>query len=308
MGKIKVAVLRGGTSSERAISLRSGDMVAQNIPKEKYAVFLYDPKSDLKKLMADITKKKIDVVFPVLHGRFGEDGTIQGLLTLLNIPFIGSDVLTSALCMNKEFTKRLLLTFNIPTPEFLAFRKGEKIDWKVIDFPCVVKPMTSGSSVGITIVDKYNDFNKAVDLAFKESEWILIEKYIPGREITVGIIGTKKPKVLPPIEIIPNVSKFYNYEAKYQDGGSTHICPAKLPERLTKRVQNLALKIYKAVDIACMARIDFIYNPSDGYFYFLEINTIPGMTSVSLLPEAAKAVGISFPQLLDKLIQFAFEK
>lgn len=278
----------------------------QAIPKEKYQIFRYDPKKDLLRLTRDIQNKKIDVVFPVLHGKYGEDGKIQGFLEMLHIPYVGADVLGSALSMDKIVTKYLFKAIDIPTPAFWIINQGQRI--RSLPLPCVVKPSDAGSSVGVTIVKKRKDLVPAIRKAFQESPRVLVEKYVHGTELTVGILGTSRPKVLPIIEIIPQQDGFYSYRAKYAQGGSKHICPARLPSSLTRRIQKTALKIYTTLNLKSMARIDFMYQKKSKKFYCLEINTIPGMTDTSLLPEAAKQAGLPFSQLLDLLIKTAFEK
>ncbi len=304
MNKIKVAVLKGGESSEREVSLVSGSKVTEHIPKDKYEVLEYDPKDDILKLIKDIEEKKIDVVFPVLHGKYGEDGTIQGLLELLHVPYTGCGVLCSALTLDKVKTKQVVKDHGIVTPEFEIVKRGDQV---VSQFPCVVKPVDAGSSVGISIPESAEEFKDGILNAFKESEVIMIEEFIKGREFTVGVIGpNNNPQVLPVTEIKANVSKFYDYKAKYEEGGSTHICPAEIDEELKTKMQETAVRVYQILGCQGMSRVDFMVS-EEGVPYFIEVNTIPGMTDVSLLPEAAKAGGIEFPELLDKIITWAIQ-
>ena len=303
--RVKVAVLLGGESSEREVSLASGKKVLENISKEKYEVFRYDPKSELLEFIQDMKDQKFDVVFPVLHGKFGEDGTIQGLIELFHIPYVGCGVLASSLCMDKIKTKKITESYNISTPEYKIFNNKKDINISDIKLPCVVKPNLAGSSVGVSIPETKEELEKGINKAFKENDEIFIEDFIDGDEYTVGVIGpNKKPDVLPVTHIMANKGKFYNYESKYEDGGSTHTCPAKISEELNKKLQNTAKQVYGILGCEGMSRIDFMVDKNENY-YFIEANTIPGMTDTSLLPEAAKAAGIDFPKLLDNLIQWA---
>lgn len=301
--KINVAVLKGGLSSEREVSLVSGAKVSENINKDKYSVFEYDPKDQLFDLIQDIKDKKIDVVFPVLHGPFGEDGTMQGLLELLQIPYVGCGVQCSALTMDKIKTKQIIQNYNIRTPKFEIYNEKLKPE-----LPCVIKPICSGSSVGISIPETEKEYQVGILDAKDESDVVMVEEFIDGSEYTVGVLGpNKEPQVLPVTEIVANISKFYDYKAKYEDGGSTHHCPAKIDDKLKQELQATAKKVYQLLDCEGMSRIDFMVS-EEGVPYFIEVNTIPGMTDTSLLPEAAKATGISFEDLLDKLIQWAIQK
>ncbi|MFH0819196.1 MAG: D-alanine--D-alanine ligase [Patescibacteria group bacterium] len=305
--KINVAVLLGGVSSERNISLISGAKVVENIPVNKYDVTKYDLKDQLTEFINDVTNKKIDVVFPVLHGKFGEDGTVQGLLELLQIPYVGCNVLTSSLCMDKAITKKMVAYHNILTPEFNVFSNFEEININQITLPCVVKPTDAGSSVGTSIPETKQELISGIKNAFSESQQIIIEEYIKGREFTVGIIGNRNQTVFPITEIKANISKFYDYKAKYENGGSTHICPAQIDSKLAEQLKSLSKKIFNIVGARGVSRIDFMVS-EDNTPYFIEVNTMPGMTGTSLLPEMASKINISFAQLLDKLIQLAFEK
>ncbi|MFH1536619.1 MAG: D-alanine--D-alanine ligase [Patescibacteria group bacterium] len=305
MEKIKIAVLLGGESSEREVSLASGEKVLENISKEKYEVFRYDPKSELLEFIQDMKDQKFDVVFPVLHGKFGEDGTIQGLMELFHVPYVGCGVLTSSLCMDKVKTKKMVESYGIITPKYQVFYDKKDINMDSISLPCVVKPNWAGSSVGVSIVKNKVDLLGAINVAFSENKEILVEDFIEGEEYTVSVIGpNKKSNVLPVTRIISNEGDFYNYKSKYSKGGSTHICPAKIDNGLNKKLQDTSEQIYKLLGCDGMSRIDFMVDQNEN-FYFIEANTIPGMTDTSLLPEAAKAAGIDFPKLLDNLIQWA---
>lgn len=254
---------------------------------------------------------KFDVVFPVLHGTFGEDGTMQGLLKLLDVPFVGAGVLGSALGMDKDVMKRLLNAGGVPTAKFLIFNFGERIDFnlakKKMGLPFFVKPANLGSSVGINKVKTKKDFAAAVKKAFEFDNKILIESYIRGREIECSVLGNEKPIASLPGEIIPK-HEFYSYEAKYIDPeGAQLVVPAKLPRKIIKKVQSLAVKAFKVLGLEGMARVDFFLKPG-GVPIVNEVNTIPGFTKISMYPKLWQASGISYPELIDRLIRLAFER
>jgi len=334
--KLNVVVLMGGTSAEHEVSLMSGKMICEGLDKEKFNVrpititkggqwligaahTKFISKDGVKAVQKSLVsleggkaldkiknEKRADVIFLALHGTFGEDGRVQGLLDLAGIPYTGSGVLASALGMDKDMTKRVFKSEKIPTPKYFIFTKNSHVSLKKIKFPCAVKPVAQGSSVGISIVQGPGGFKKAVRKAMEFGPRVMIEDFIEGREITCGVLGNKKPKALPLIEIKPKISDFYDYKSKYEDGGSEHICPAQIPAVVAKRIQELAIKIHASLGCRGVTRTDFVLNGSQPYA--LEINTLPGMTSVSLVPQAAQKAGISFPELLDRLISLALEK
>jgi len=306
MKKLRVALLLGGKSAEREISIKTGKMITKNLDKKKYQVFLFDPARDLLKLANSLKKKKIDVVFPALHGTFGEDGTIQGMLELFGIPYVFSGALASALAMDKDMAKKVFKKEKIPVPKHFVFTKNNYISLKKIKFPCVVKPLSQGSSVGVTIVTAPSQLKKALKYALEFGPRAMIEDFIEGREVTAAVLGNSKPQALPLIEIKPKVSKFFDYSAKYEVGGSEEICPAQINSVLTKKIQDLAIKTHMALGCHGVTRTDLILHGSQPFV--LEINTIPGMTKTSLVPQAAAAAGIDFPELLDRLIELAREK
>lgn len=306
MSKLRVALLSGGWSAEREISIKTGEMIAKSLDRKKYQVSLFDPASDFLKFVKAASAKKIDIVFIALHGPLGEDGTIQGMLELLKIPYVFSGVLASALAMDKDMAKRILKNEKIPIAKHFIFTKNNHVSLKKIKFPCVVKPLSQGSSVGITIIEGPSLFKRAVKKALEYGPKVMIENFIEGREITAAVLGNKNPRALPLIEIKPRVSKFFDYNAKYEINGSDEICPADLPATITKKIQDLAVKVHLAFGCRGVTRTDFILNGSQPYV--LEINTIPGMTSLSLVPKAAQAAGIKFPELLDRLVELAIEK
>jgi len=308
MKKLTVALLSGGISSEREVSINSGNQVFEALDKEKYEIIRYDPKTDINLLVADAPK--IDVAFIILHGLYGEDGTVQGLLDLLNIPYQGSGVLGSAVAMNKVISKQLYEKHSLKIPGYIIAKKGEPIDpahcRNQIGLPMVVKPAEGGSSVGMTIVKTENTLQSALEKAFEHDETILIESYIKGIELTGGVIGNKDLQALPIIEIIPDEKHdFFDYEAKYTAGITREICPARIDDTLTVQAQTYAKMAHQALSCKGYSRTDMILKDND--IYILETNTIPGMTPTSLLPQAANAAGLNFTQLLDRLIELGIE-
>ena len=301
---MKIVILAGGDSSEREISLKSGKEVFNALKKKGHELFLLDPVEE--NFCEKILKIKPDCVFIALHGGKGEGGIIQGFLETLNIPYTGSDTLSSAICLNKLISKKILKFHKIPTPDFIVVDKSfspEKIPFK---YPVVVKPASQGSTIGIKIVEKESELYKAIKEAFNYDNEVFIEKYIDGKEVTVSIIGNENPKVMPIIEIITPTG-FYDYKAKYTPGGSIHKIPPDLPENVIKKVEDVAIKAYKAVKCSGFARIEIIVSKK-GTPYILDINTIPGLTKTSLFPDSAKAAGIPFEELCEKIINLALEK
>ena len=308
MTKLRVALLSGGISSERDVSIKSGNQVYEALDKAKYDVTRYDPATDLGKLVAEASG--VDVAFIVLHGPYGEDGTVQGLLDLLHIPYQGSGVLGSALAMDKWTSKRLYKEAGLPVPPFQVLTLGEAFDTETLakmpGYPLVVKPRSGGSSIGTSIVESPRQLPQALDLAFDHGPHVIMEAYLEGIEITGGVLGNDNCQLLPVVEIIPESSyTFFDYEAKYQEGATREICPARISKNLSDGAQSYAAKAHRALCCRGYSRTDMIIH--DEMIYVLETNTIPGMTPVSLFPLAAKAAGISFSQLLDRLIELAFE-
>jgi len=309
MTKLRLALIAGGDSAEREVSLKSGDQVFQALDKSKYDIRRYDPRDDLERLVREAAD--LDVALVIMHGRGGEDGTLQGLLDLLGVPYQGSGVVGSAIGMNKELSKILYeqaglqvapaIFFNrdeAPTPQDLEARLG---------LPVVIKPVNEGSSIGVTIAKTRKELEAGLDQAFSYDFRVLVEQFLKGTEVTGGVLGNLNLTALPLVEIIPSESyTFFDYEAKYKPGASTEICPARLDEAITKKAQQAALTAHRALQCRGYSRTDMIVQ--DGEVYVLETNTIPGMTATSLFPQAAKAMGLEFPQLLDKLIELALEK
>ena len=309
MKKLTIALLSGGISSERKISLHGGDQVYEALDKKKYTVIKYDPKTDLDRLIADAPR--IDAALIILHGPFGEDGTIQGLLDLLDIPYQCSGVLGSALAINKKVSKQLYEQAGIPVPPYMSVKQGDIINpkecAKQLGLPLVIKPVTGGSSIGMSIVKSTEKLQEALDAAFVYDNTVLIETYIDGLELTGSVIGNNNPEALPIIEIIPDKDHdFFDFHAKYTAGITSEICPARIDDAVTEKAKKYARMAHQALFCKGYSRTDMILNNKG--LYVLETNTIPGMTTTSLLPLAAKTAGISFSRLLDKLIELGIER
>ncbi len=306
-GECKVALLAGGTSGEREISIASGKGAKEALEEAGFEVDWIDPasKDDLKSLI----EEPYDVAFLCLHGKMGEDGTVQGMLELLGIPYTCSGVLASATAMDKDKSKTFYSLDGIPTPPAVALKRDEGYNVddvkEKVGIPCVVKPATEGSALGVEIVEDESVLEEAIERAFAIDGLVLVERFIEGTEITVAVIGNEKPKALPIIKIVP-MGEFYDFDSKYAPGGSQHICPAPLDEALTATVHEYAARAHRALGCRGVSRSDFIID-EDGTPWILETNTIPGMTATSLLPDAARAAGMSFPELCTKLVEFALE-
>ncbi len=307
----KVAVLLGGLSSEREVSFQTGKQIAQALVDKGYEVKKIDPASEL---ISGLLEFQPDVVFIALHGEFGEDGTIQGLLELLGFPYTGSGVLASALAMNKVMTKKILLSEGIETAPFQVFTRQEaerkglaQIASEIIAYlnvPVVVKPACQGSTIGVSVARNQKELISAVAFALQYDDTSFAEKFVEGVEVTASILGTEDPQVLPLIEIISETG-FYDYKAKYSAGLSRHIIPARISSHVAQKVEAIALRTYQALNCRHFARIDFMIS-NDEIPYVLEVNTIPGMTATSLFPDAAQAAGISFSELISRLVEEAW--
>lgn len=307
--KLKIGILFGGKSAEYDVSLISAKNIIGALDKNKYQVFpIKIEKSG--KFNLDVLKK-IDVIFPVLHGPFGEDGSMQGLLKILNLPFVGSGVLGSAVGMDKDVMKRLLTEAKIPIGKFVTIRQGEKISFKEISkklgLPIFIKPANMGSSVGINKVKNEKEFRNGIKDAFQYDRKIIIEENINGQEIECSVLGNKKPKASIPGEIV-SINDFYSYKAKYLDDKAADLLiPARLSKNLVKKVQNMAIKVFQVLCCEGMGRVDFFVKKS-GEIFVNEINTIPGFTAISMYPKLWEASGIPMPKLLDRLIDLAIER
>lgn len=308
MKKMRLALLAGGRSGEREVSLAGAREVEKALNPEKYEVKRYDPATDLPRLAAEA--ENIDVAFILLHGRFGEDGTVQGFLDLLGIPYQGSGVLGSALAMDKNRAKMLYRLAGIQVPDWIMACPGDLATPQALlsdlRLPVVIKPIRQGSSLGMSIVKHEDDFSAALEKAFKYDDEVMIEQFIAGREITGGVLGNDELTALPLVEIIPGEAHpFFDYEAKYQPGASREICPAELDQETTHKAKEYACRAHKALGLRGYSRTDMIVSPRG--IYVLETNTIPGMTPTSLLPQAAAKQGFSFADLLDYLLELALQ-
>jgi len=308
MKKLKIALLAGGWSGERAVSIKSGDAVYKALDKEKYDVIRYDPRDDLVALIKE--REGIELAFVLLHGKFGEDGCIQGFLDLLGIPFVGSGVLASAMALNKRVSKERFKGAGLKVVDDLVFHRGKGFSADhivaALGDSTVVKPVAEGSSLGVSICHSKEALLEGLDLAFQYDEEIIVEQYIQGREITCCVLGNSVIETLPVVEIVPKSGyAFFDYEAKYTQGATEEICPAPLSEEQNRISQTCAIEAHKAIGCRAWSRTDMIIEGEN--IYVLEINTIPGMTETSLVPLSARAAGLSLTQLLDKLIGLSLE-
>jgi D-alanine-D-alanine ligase len=296
--KKKIGVLLGGLSREREISLRTGKAIRKALVEKGYTACCIDVGRDIAE---KLVKEKIEIAFIALHGRYGEDGTIQGMLELMGIPYTGSGVLSSALCLHKIMTKKILIHERIPTPsfEFLKREEVEKMAFRKISlpFPLVVKPAREGSTIGISIVRKEEELPRALKVAGKYDEEILLEAFMKGKEITVGILNDLP---LPIIEIAPK-SGFYDYHSKYTKGETEYIIPARINREKYLYAQEISLMAFRALGCLGCARVDLMTD-EEGNPYIIDVNTMPGMTETSLLPKAAEFVGISFGELAERIL------
>ncbi len=302
MKKEKITVLMGGMSAEREVSLDSGKACAKALTELGFDVTSLDAKDDF---IEKLIKNKPDKVFNALHGKFGEDGSIQGLLEHLKIPYTHSGILSSAIAMDKLTSKKIFKDAKINTPEYLVVKNLEDFKKSKIGYPCVVKPNDEGSSVGVYIFNQLKKSNEDTVISLlKKYNFLILEKYIPGREIQVAVMGSK---ALGAIEIIPTRS-FYDYEAKYSSSAKTkHVIPVSMNESDYKKILDTALQAHNTLGCKGVTRSDFRYNESDkdNKIYILEVNTQPGMTNLSLVPEIANYYGLSFNELVEWIINDA---
>ena len=302
---LKIGVISGGISSEREISLLTGKNIYRSLLESGYNALFIDLKDDFYSKL-----KEINLAFLAIHGRYGEDGTVQGLLELMKVPYTGPGVLASAIAINKIMSKKILIYENIPTPEYIGLNSASGEDLKKMvsviekkfDYPIVVKPNSEGSTIGVNIVQKKDQLKHAVEEAVKYDNKILVEEYIKGRELTVSIIG-REPVALPIIEIKPK-SGFYDYKSKYTKNMTRYIVPAELDKKVANRVSEMALKCHRVLECSGISRVDFILDDT-GNAYVFELNTMPGMTATSLVPKAAKAAGIDFALLVEIILDSA---
>ena len=331
---MNVVVLFGGTSAERDVSIASGIQVAKALRENGHDVVAVDTargalsrgeeaqlltgsvgqhppqtealamlKGSSPVLSRDGLLHRADVVFLALHGGTGEDGTVQAVLDLAGLPYSGSGHAASAVAMDKGISKQLFRAAGIPTPDWVMAPADPAVILARAGLPAVVKPNRQGSTIGLTVIRETADLAGAIELAARYDDEVMIERFIPGRELTVGILDGK---ALPPGEIIPKLSDIFDYESKYQSGGAEEVFPANLSPVETAHVQDLALRAHRALKLGAYSRIDFRLDPA-GVFWCLEANTLPGMTATSLLPQAARAAGISFESLCETIIRLAVD-
>lgn len=305
MSKRKIAVLAGGRSSEYEVSISSGTEVMENLDKNKYDAKLIIVANEQGNIdfITELKQFKPDVVFIAMHGSYGEDGRLQGILDYMNIPYVGSGVLASALGMNKLKFKQLMSFFEVLMPKWSVIYTQEKLEQRCAElgYPCVVKQISGGSSLGVYIV-KANEELKVILEKENIKEGLLVEEYIKGTEVSCGVLGNKDLEALPVIEIMPK-KEFFDYEAKYETGKSEEIVPARIDEEVALKIQQISLEVYRILGCRDFARTDFIIRENNAYL--LEINTIPGLTPNSLLPKEAASIGINYSKLLDRLIEGA---
>jgi len=328
---MKIVVLLGGDSEERDVSLASGAQVANGLRENGHDVVSLDPVYGLvdlseeeellsgslprtpslesqnvspsMKLLKHLdTLNEADIVFPVLHGGVGENGTIQGLLDLLGVPYVGSDLLGCALAMNKDVTKKLLRSANIATPDWILANTGQEV-MEFLDFPIIYKPVDGGSSVGITMVTNKNSMEESLQNSFRHNSLFMCEAFVPGRELTVGILGRD---TLPVGEIISK-HEIFDYECKYRPEMADEIFPAEIDEETSRKVSQIALEVHGLLNLRDFSRIDFILD-EQGKPWCLEANTLPGMTANSLLPKAAEAAGFPFQEFCERLLLIAKDR
>lgn len=307
---MKIAVLYGGVSAEREVSISTGKGIMTALEKQGHEVIGVDFHPDrLNDVIA--LKGKTDFVYIALHGRFGEDGRIQGILDMLDIPYVGSGVLGSALAMDKAKAKVFFKKAGIRTAKEKIVTKYDYNQENLsldFPFPAVVKPNREGSTIGLSIVNNEEELHAGIEEALKFDQTVLIEEFISGREVTVAVMGPKgEEQALPVIEIIPK-NAYYDYEAKYSPGMSEHICPAQLDDWVTEYLQKNAVLAHQSLGCNVYSRVDFIV-PHDGSNpVILEVNTLPGMTPTSLFPDAAREIGLSYEQMIEKLVQLSLKK
>ena len=315
MDKLRVAVIYGGRSGEHEVSLNSAESVIAAMDSARYEIERILITKEGHWLPRAISPEPggnadIDVVFPVLHGTFGEDGTVQGLLELAGLPYVGAGVLASSASMDKDVMKRLCKERGLPIVEYLVVTRGqfrpEEI-CKRLRYPMFVKPANLGSSVGVSKARDCEQLKAALDLAAQYDRKILVEQGIEGREFECAVLGNDEPAAAIPCEVLPS-REFYDYEDKYILNKARTVLPADLAPEQTAEIQRLAVECYKAVECEGMARVDFLMETSSGRIYVNEINTVPGFTAISMFPKMWEAAGIPYPKLIDRLIELAMAR
>jgi D-alanine-D-alanine ligase len=311
----RVVVLKGGPSLERQVSLRSASRVEDALEEIGYEVLSIDVDSDL---VEQLRTAEADVAFVALHGRGGEDGTVQEILEIVGLPYTGSGVPACIRSMDKVLTKHLLIERGLPTPDFFAFNETAFREFgaaealpaieEQLGFPIVVKPAAQGSALGIKFARSANDVPEALIAAFSYDDKVLLERYVDGRELAVGLLEHDGDvQALPVVEAIPKESHVFDFEARYEIGKTDYVCPADLPDDVTQAAQELAVATYRLLGCYGFARVDMILS-KDGGLQVLEGQAIPGLTETSLLPQAAEAAGLSFEQLVERLVEQAFAR
>ena len=313
----KVAVLKGGGSLERTVSLRSGARVQQALSRLGHEVIAIDPGQDL---VAQLHEAKPDAAFVALHGGDGEDGTVQGLLELIGVPYTGSGPAACMRCTDKALAKYLMRVAGIPTPDFTAIKESAIRELgvsaalgdieRLLGFPLVVKPASQGSALGVKFARSSDELPGAIVGALSYDRKAVIERYVKGRDLAVSVLAADgdEPLALPVVEAIPREEEFYNYESRYEIGMTTFVCPARLPNQITDRAQQLALETYKLLGCHGVARVDLMLDDETGELSVLETNVGPGLTETSLLPLAADAAGIGFEELVGRILASAFTR
>ena len=314
--KKRVAVIYGGRSGEHEVSLPSAQSIIDALDPEKYKVLHYLISKEGKWSPRPIVPEphgnpEIDVVFPALHGTFGEDGTLQGLLELAGLPYVGAGVLASSVSMDKEVMKRLAKERGLPVVDYLVFSSSELKDSDGIcskfEFPVFVKPANLGSSVGISKAHNCVELKSALELAASFDRKVIVERSIEGREFECAVLGNEDPKASVPCEILPS-REFYDYDDKYLLEKAGTVIPADLPPEQTRELQQLAVECYRAVECEGMARVDFLLETATNRLFINEINTLPGFTSISMYPKMWEHSGLPMPKLVDRLIELALER
>jgi D-alanine-D-alanine ligase len=319
----KVAVLKGGGSLERTVSLRSGARVQQALSRLGHEVIAIDPGQEL---VAQLHEAKPDAAFLALHGGDGEDGTVQGLLELIGVPYTGSGPAACMRCTDKALAKYLMREAGIPTPDFTAIKESAIRELgvsaalgdieRLLGFPLVVKPASQGSALGVKFARSSEELPGAIVGALSYDRKAVIERYVKGRDLAVSVLDpaaelgspSSPPLALPVVEAIPREEEFYNYESRYEIGMTTFVCPAELPEETTARAQQLALETYELLGCHGVARVDLMLDDDTGALSVLETNVGPGLTETSLLPLAADAAGIGFEELVGRILASAFTR
>ena len=307
--KLHIALIAGGVSGERQVSLNGAKGVEINLDLEKFIVRRYDPATDLARLAADAPE--IDFAFILLHGLHGEDGTMQGFLDLLGVPYQGSGVLGSAIAMDKHLAKELYRLNGLPVADWLVVTRDDELDGAALverfGLPVVIKPVREGSSLGLTLAKTMGEMLGGIQTALEHDSQVMVEKYISGKELTVGVLGNRDIEALPVIEIVPGEGfSFFDYDAKYKAGATEEICPARIDDKTRDLAQKYGVAAHSVLRLRGYSRTDMILTEG-GELYLLETNTIPGMTPTSLMPQAAAEYGLSFPALLEKLIELGLE-